>query len=92
MSGHFVQDDVIKERFARLIEVQDRISHRRNREMVGRRVEVLSEGPSKRDLDVATTRTRTAKLVHVAGSHPSGSFFDVDVIASKPHHLLGRPV
>jgi tRNA-2-methylthio-N6-dimethylallyladenosine synthase len=92
MSGHFVQDDVIKERFARLIEVQDRIAHRRNREMVGRRVEVLSEGPSKRDLDVATTRTRTAKLVHVAGSHPSGSFFDVDVIASKPHHLLGRPV
>jgi tRNA-2-methylthio-N6-dimethylallyladenosine synthase len=92
MAADFVPDDVIKERFGRLIEVQDRISHRRNREMVGRRVEVLSEGPSKRDLDMATTRTRTGKLVHVAGKHPSGSFFDVDVVASKPHHLLGSPV
>ncbi|MEX1126071.1 MAG: tRNA (N6-isopentenyl adenosine(37)-C2)-methylthiotransferase MiaB [Acidimicrobiia bacterium] len=92
MVADFVSDDVIKERFARLVEVQDRISHRRNREMVGRRVEVLSEGPSKRDANVATTRTRTGKLVHVNGSHPSGSFFDIEVISSKPHHLMGRPV
>jgi tRNA-2-methylthio-N6-dimethylallyladenosine synthase len=92
MTADFVPDAVIKERFARLVELQDGISHRRNREMVGRRVEVLSEGPSKRDLDAATTRTRTGKLVHVAGSHPSGSFLDVEVVASRAHHLVGRPV
>jgi tRNA-2-methylthio-N6-dimethylallyladenosine synthase len=92
MAEEFVPEVLIRERFARLVEIQDRISHRRNRDMVGRTVEVLSEGPSKRDLTVATTRTRTGKLVHVAGSHPSGSFFDVEVVASKPHHLLGRPV
>jgi tRNA-2-methylthio-N6-dimethylallyladenosine synthase len=92
MAADFVSDEVIKERFARLVEVQDRISHLRNREMVGRRVEVLSEGPSKRDEKVATTRTRTGKLVHVEGGHPSGSFFDVEVVASRPHHLVGRRV
>ena len=92
MTQEFVADEVIKERFARLVEVQDRISHRRNQDLVGRRVEVLSEGPSKRDTGVATTRTRTGKLVHVEGSHPSGAFFDVDLVASKPHHLLGRAV
>jgi tRNA-2-methylthio-N6-dimethylallyladenosine synthase len=92
MAADFVPDHLIKERFARLVEVQDRISHRRNREMVGRRVEVLSEGPSKRDLNAATTRTRTGKLVHVGGLHAAGTFFDVDVVESKPHHLVGRPV
>jgi tRNA-2-methylthio-N6-dimethylallyladenosine synthase len=92
MTETFVPDEVIKERFARLVEIQDQISHRRNRELVGRIVEVLSEGPSKRSVEVATTRTRTGKLVHVDGGHPSGSFFDVEVVASKPHHLVGRPI
>jgi tRNA-2-methylthio-N6-dimethylallyladenosine synthase len=92
MAADFVPDHLIKERFARLVEVQDRISHRRNREMVGRNVEVLSEGPSKRDLNAATTRTRTGKLVHVGGLHAAGTFLDVDVVESKPHHLVGRPV
>ena len=92
MTADFVPDEVIKERFARLVEIQDRISNERNNEMVGRRVEVLGEGPSKRDPNVATTRTRTGKLVHVDGQHRSGSFFDVEVVASKGHHLVGRPV
>ena len=92
MTADFVPDEVIKERFARLVEIQDRISNERNNAMVGQRVEVLGEGPSKRDPNVATTRTRTGKLVHVDGQHRSGSFFDVEVVASKGHHLVGRPV
>jgi tRNA-2-methylthio-N6-dimethylallyladenosine synthase len=92
MATDFVPEVAIKERFARLVELQDRISHQCNRELVGRRMEVLSEGPSKRDQNVATTRTRTGKLVHVDGAHASGTFFDVELVASRPHHLLGRPV
>lgn len=92
MTEDFVPDDVIQERFARLVETQNRISAERNAEMVGTTVEVLSEGPSKKNPEVATTRTRTGKVVHVVGEHPSGSFLDVHIESSAMHHLVGVPV
>jgi tRNA-2-methylthio-N6-dimethylallyladenosine synthase len=91
MTEDFVPNDVIQERFNRLVETQNRISGERNAEIVGRTVEVLSEGPSKKDPDVATTRTRTGKVVHVAGRYPSGLFFDVHLEAAAMHHLVGIP-
>jgi tRNA-2-methylthio-N6-dimethylallyladenosine synthase len=92
MSDRFVPDDVIQERFNRLAETQNRISAERNAAMVGSTVEVLSEGPSKKNKEVATTRTRTGKVVHVEGRHPSGSLFDVRVRSAAMHHLVGTPV
>ena len=92
MCDQFVPDEVIQERFQRLVETQNRISHERNREMVGSTVEVLTEGPSKKRDDVATTRTRTGKLVHVEGGYPSGTFLDVEIVEAAQHHLIGRPV
>jgi tRNA-2-methylthio-N6-dimethylallyladenosine synthase len=92
MSDRFVPDDVIHERFNRLAETQNRISAERNAAMVGSTVEVLSEGPSKKNEDVATTRTRTGKVVHVEGRHPSGSFLNVQVRSAAMHHLVGTPV
>ncbi len=92
MSDRFVPDEVIQQRFNRLLETQNRISAERNAEMVGETVEVLSEGPSKKDPEVATTRTRTGKVVHVAGRHGSGSFFDVRLESAAMHHLVGTPI
>lgn len=92
MNEHFVSGDVIQARFNRLAETQNRISAERNEEMVGSRVEVLSEGPSKKHPEVATTRTRTGKLVHVAGRHRSGDFLDVTIESAAMHHLVGAPV
>ncbi len=92
MIDDFVPREVIQERFSRLVEAQNRISGERNAEMVGETVEVLSEGPSKKDPDVATTRTRTGKVVHVAGCHPSGTFLDVRLEEAAMHHLVGQPV
>ena len=92
MADRFVPGEVIQERFNRLVETQNRISGERNAEMVGAAVEVLSEGPSKKNAEVATTRTRTGKVVHVDGRHPSGSFLDVRVESAAMHHLLGTPV
>ena len=89
MTDDFVPADVIQERFNRLLETQNRISGERNVEMVGTTVEVLSEGPSKKDSDVATTRTRTGKVVHVPGKYPSGSFLDVRIDEAAMHHLVG---
>lgn len=92
MTDKFVPKEVIQERFDRLTDVQDRVSYERNTEAVGQTMEVLSEGPSRKRADVATTRSRTGKLVHVAGRHPCGSFLDVVVTEAKPHYLLGSLV
>jgi tRNA-2-methylthio-N6-dimethylallyladenosine synthase len=92
MEDGFVDPDVIQERFNRLVETQNRISGERNREMLGATVEVLSEGPSRKDAMVATTRTRTGRVVHVPGVHPSGTFLDVTIQAAAMHHLVGATV
>ncbi|MGB8361249.1 MAG: tRNA (N6-isopentenyl adenosine(37)-C2)-methylthiotransferase MiaB [Acidimicrobiia bacterium] len=89
MTDDFVPHEVIQERFGRLVEAQNRISAERNLEMVGKVVEVLSEGPSKKHPEVATTRTRTGKLVHVDGDHRSGTFLDVRIESAAMHHLVG---
>ena len=60
MTDQFVPAEVIQERFGRLVEVQNRISEELNRKMVGSRMSVLSEGPSKKRSDVATTRSGPA--------------------------------
>jgi tRNA-2-methylthio-N6-dimethylallyladenosine synthase len=92
MTDLFVAEEVTKERFSRLTELQNRISAERNAELTGKTLEVLSEGPSKKDPLVATTRTRTGKVVHVPGRHPEGSFLDVVVESAHQHHLVGSPI
>jgi tRNA-2-methylthio-N6-dimethylallyladenosine synthase len=92
MTDKFVDPDVVQERFQRLVEAQNRIAGERNAEWVGRKVEVLSEGPSKKDPSVATTRTRGGKVVHVAGTYAPGTFLDVELTEAYQHHLVGRPV
>ena len=92
MTQSFLPDDVIKERFARLVDLQNRISGERNAELTGQRVEVLSEGPSRKNPDVATTRTRTGKIVHVRGEHSEGLFLTVAIESAHQHHLVGSPV
>jgi tRNA-2-methylthio-N6-dimethylallyladenosine synthase len=92
MTDSFLPDKVIRDRFSRLVELQNRISEERNKEMTGTTVEVLSEGPSRKDPAVATTRTRTGKVVHVHGEHPEGNFLDVRIDEAHQHHLVGSPV
>ena len=92
MTDDFVPRQAIKERFDRLVETQMRISLERNQEVVGDTFEVLSEGPSKKDQAVATTRTRSGKVVHVEGSHPAGSFLAARIESAAPHHLTGLRV
>jgi tRNA-2-methylthio-N6-dimethylallyladenosine synthase len=92
MVDRFVPEEVIQERFSRLVDLQNRISLERNQEMVGQRVEVLGEGPSRKRPEVATTRTRGGKVVHVTGEIPSGTFLDVEIEDAAAHHLVGRAV
>ncbi len=89
LTDEFVDADVIQVRFDRLVATQNRISGERNQEMIGREVEVLTEGPSKKDPDMATTRTRGGKVVHVPGRIDPGRFLQVRIEEAHQHHLMG---
>ncbi len=91
MTDRFVPEPVIKERFARLTELQVRIGEERNQRHVGQRMEVLVEGPSKRDASVSTTRSRGNKVVHVPGELTPGTLMDVMVERAGAHYLVGSP-
>jgi tRNA-2-methylthio-N6-dimethylallyladenosine synthase len=87
-----VPPEAAAERFTRLAGLQERLSLERNRELVGREVEVLTEGPSRKDPAMATSRTRTGKVVHFPGAPPPGEFHRVAVERAAPSHLMGRRV
>ena len=89
MTAEFVPAEIATERLLRLADLQNQISLARNQVMVGRRFEVLVEGPSRKDPAVATTRSRGGKVVHVRGSFAPGTFFEAIVSAAAPHHLVG---
>ncbi len=91
-NDRFVDPDVVQQRFERLVQAQNEISRDRNRRHLGERMEVLVEGPSKKRPDVATTRSRGNKVVHVPGTFEPGTFFAVEIIDAAQHHLIGRPV
>jgi tRNA-2-methylthio-N6-dimethylallyladenosine synthase len=88
--GDQVPKDVVQERFDRLVDLQERISQEKNRELERRCVEVLVEGEGrKRNLQ---GRTRTNKLVHFPGHVEPGVFADVEIAEAHPHHLVGHLV
>jgi tRNA-2-methylthio-N6-dimethylallyladenosine synthase len=95
MTSRFIAADVIKSRFERLKEVLDRSALRQHEARVGRREEVLVEGPSRRDERMLSGRTRQGKLIHFAQVDESlraGSLVAVDVTHGAPYHLLGEYV
>ena len=95
MTSQFIPDDVIRARFERLKQVLDRSALRKHEARVGRREEVLVEGPSRRNDDVLSGRTRQGKLIHFpAGDEAlrAGSLTLVDVTHGAPYHLLGEYV
>ncbi|HEX2370814.1 MAG TPA: tRNA (N6-isopentenyl adenosine(37)-C2)-methylthiotransferase MiaB [Acidimicrobiia bacterium] len=92
MTGDVVPPQVAQARFERLAALQGGISLERNQEQVGRVLEVLTEGPSRKDPEIAATRARSGKLVHVEGRVDAGRFLDVAVMRAAPHHLVGRRV
>jgi tRNA-2-methylthio-N6-dimethylallyladenosine synthase len=89
-TGDFVAPEAAAARFARLKAVVDRAALVKHRERVGRVEEVLVEGPSKRDRNVTSGRTRQNKLIHFPARLPAGTFADVRVTSAAPHYLRGE--
>jgi tRNA-2-methylthio-N6-dimethylallyladenosine synthase len=96
MSASFVPDDVVAERFEKLRVVVERSALLRHQARIGRVEEVIVEGPSTRDPDVLTGRTRQNKLVHFAPpdreAPAPGAYGEVLVTEAAPHHLRGELV
>ena len=92
MSDRFIDHAVSVERLGRLRPIIERSSLRRNAARVGRIEEVVVEGPSKKNPDVLTGRTRQNKLCHFAAPQPirAGSYALVEVTGSGLSHLTGE--
>ena len=88
-----IPPEVSRERFARLLEVQNGISLALNREFEGRDVDVLVEGISKTDDSRLTGRMERGRLVHFAGD-PSltGSHVRVHIDRAETYALYGTLV
>jgi tRNA-2-methylthio-N6-dimethylallyladenosine synthase len=98
MVDDFVPDEVVRERFARLEALVTRHAEDKHAQRVGKVEEILIEGPSKRDPDVTSGRTRQNKLVHVAppadqrDALTPGAFADVRITTAADHWLRGELV
>jgi len=85
-----VPEEEKKRRNQMLLEVQERHSLEKNRARVGRRLEVLVEGPSKRDPRRQTGRTDTHQIVHFeAGRDLRGQFVTVEITGATALSLAG---
>ena len=85
---------MIKERFERLKDVLDRSALAKHEARVGRREEVLVEGPSRRnDADALGTHpSRQADPLRRErrSACAPGALVMVDVMHGAPYHLLGE--
>jgi tRNA-2-methylthio-N6-dimethylallyladenosine synthase len=91
MFGDQIPEAVKSERFNALLDVQEAIQLRRNRDRIGRCEEVLVEGSSKKGSVQLTGRTRQNRPVNFVG-HPSltGSLLTVRIEKGGVHSLEGK--
>ena len=92
LTDRFVDPVVAGERFQRLRVVVERSALLKNEARVGRIEELLVEGPSKRDPNVTSGRTRQNKLVHFVPPNPvrPGAYVAAEIVSAAPHFLRGR--
>lgn len=86
-----VPNEVKKARIAEILSIQNSITQQKNAEMVGQSAEVLVEGPSQRDAQKMSGRTRTNKVVNFTGdSVKPGSVVQVKITSAGTWTLRGR--
>jgi tRNA-2-methylthio-N6-dimethylallyladenosine synthase len=96
--GDTVPEAVKKERHFRLMELQTSIQAGKNREQVGRVEDVLCEGASKTDPQIATGRTLAWRVINFtlpngvkSPSEIEGRFIPVRVTEANSFSLKGEP-
>jgi tRNA-2-methylthio-N6-dimethylallyladenosine synthase len=81
---------VAVERMERLVEVVQRRGRERAQRFVGRRLEVLVEGPSRTDPARLRGRSRHNKVVNFDGLGEPGELVDVEITAATSQTLSGH--
>lgn len=85
-----IDDDIVQDRFQRLLDELYPTFYEKNKEYVGKTVEVLLESESKNDPEVLTGRTDTFKLVHVkAPKELIGEFVNVKITDNTSFTISG---
>ena len=87
-----VPEELREERHQRLLALVNEIASRRYQALVGRRVEILVEGPSKRNAERLTGRTRCNKIVVFDGAERHRSqVMELQVSRAGSFTLYGDP-
>jgi len=78
-------------RLAILQELQDRHTLEKNRALIGKQVEILVEGQSRKNSRELMGRTRTNKIVNFAGTVDlPGQMVNLNITAAYLHSLRGE--
>ncbi len=94
--GDPVPEEVKIERRARLMEIQQEISHERNRALIGRSLPALVEGPlAEMELLTSARLARHApeidgRLLINDGTASAGSLVQVEITEAHPYDVVGR--
>ena len=90
--GDRIPEAVKRERLMRLQRRQQEIQVQRNRGWLGREVQLLVEGPSKRDPRRWTGRTPENRIVHFEGGSGPGRFERVRITDATAFSLRAELV
>jgi tRNA-2-methylthio-N6-dimethylallyladenosine synthase len=87
-----VPEAVKAERNTRVLEAAVRVGAARSQRLVGREMEVLVDGASRKDAAQASGRTRCNRVVNfdAAGRDLAGEIVDVRITEALPHSLRGE--
>lgn len=89
--GGNVPESVKAQRLAEMLELQDEITLKKNKELEGTIQEALVEGASKTDKGKVTGKTRTNKIVNFIGGNVSpGQIAAVRIVKAMRHSLVGE--
>src|SRR5207247_2116655 len=87
-----VPQEVIEERHGRLLDLVNEIGKRKYRRCVGRRAQILVEGPSRKNPARLEGRTRTNRIVVFEGSERHlGQLLDLNIAGAGAFTLYGDP-
>jgi tRNA-2-methylthio-N6-dimethylallyladenosine synthase len=90
---HHVDEQLKSERLTAVLNLQDDITYKKNKLLVGKILEVMVEGTSETDIDKLTGRTRTNKIVNFKGSdQDTGKLVNIRILEAKRHSLFGERI
>ena len=88
-----VPEDVVKDRFDRMLDVLNPIVHEVHAEQVGKVMTVFAEETSKQDASILTGRADNNMLVHFPGTEDLiGEMIPVKITENKTFYLIGERI